>query len=72
MLLGLEVAERKFQSAEVWVVVVIEGEGDIESVAGKQLGLLDALGHAPAEGIVGHRLSPAAIGTLGVESRQDG
>ena len=53
MLQGFEVAEREFQSSELGVVVVIEREGDIESVAGEQLCLLNSFGHAPAEGIVG-------------------
>jgi hypothetical protein len=47
-----EVAQGEFQSSEFGVVVVIEGEGNIQSIAGEELCLLDALGHAPSEGIV--------------------
>ena len=50
---AFEVTEGELRAAEFGVVVVIESEGDIQSVAGKQFGLLNALGHAPAEGIVG-------------------
>src|SRR5580658_2445021 len=56
-----EIAQRKFQSAEVGMVVVIEREGDIQSIAGKQLSFLDALGHPPTQGIVGDRHPRARI-----------
>ena len=61
MFRALEIAEREFQSSEFGVIVVIEGEGDIQSVTGEEVGLLNALGHAPAEGIVGDRHSRASI-----------
>lgn len=50
---------------------MIEGESDIHSVAGKQFCLLDAFGHAPADGIVCDRFLPPLAGTVGVDARQD-
>lgn len=72
MLGNLEVAEREFQSPEIGVIVVIEGEGDVQRVAGQKFCLLDALGHAPAQDIVHDRVSQAAIGPVAAEPRQDG
>ena len=68
---AFEVAQREFQSAEVGMVVVIEREGDIQSIARKQLCPLDAFRHAPAEGIVCDRFLLPLAGTLGVAARQD-
>jgi len=33
---GLEIAERQFQAAEVGVVVVADGEGDVDGVSGQK------------------------------------
>ena len=72
MLGNLEVAEREFQSPKIGVIVVIEGESDVQRVAGQKFRLLDALGHAPAQDSVDDRVSRPAIGPLGAEPRQDG
>ena len=67
----LEVAQRQFQPSKFGMVIVIEGESDIQSVAGKQFCLLDAFGHAPPESTVCDRFLPPLAGTLGVDARQD-
>ena len=61
---ALEIPERQFESAEVGVVVLIEGEGDIQRIAGKQFCLLNAFSHAPAEGRIGDGFSRPCVRTL--------
>lgn len=58
---ALEIAERQFESAEVGMVVLIEGESDIQRVPGKQFCLLDAFGHAPTEGRISGGLSRPCV-----------
>jgi hypothetical protein len=49
----LEVAERKLEAAVFRMVVVSDGKGDIDGIACQERGLLEALGHVPAEGVEG-------------------
>ena len=46
-----EVAQRQLQAAEVRMVVVADGEGDVERVARQKRRLLQAFGHVPAKGV---------------------
>jgi len=45
----LEVPQPQFQPTEIRMVVVSDGEGDIDGVAGQEWGLLQAFNHMPAE-----------------------
>src|SRR4029077_11745507 len=58
--LGLEVAEGEFEATVFGVVVVADGEGDVEGIAGEEFGVLQALGHVPAEGVEGDVALPVS------------
>ena len=49
----LEIAQGEFQAAVFGMIVVSDGEGDIERIARQQRRLLQALGHVPAQGVEG-------------------
>ena len=49
--LPFEIAQRQFQPTEVGMVVLADGKGDVDGIAGEQRRLLQAFGHVPAEGI---------------------
>src|SRR5580704_2912281 len=51
--LRLEIPQRQFQPAEVRMVIVADGEGDIDFVPSQERGLLQAFRHMPAEGAKG-------------------
>lgn len=65
---NLEVAQGEFESAVFGVVVVADGEGDVEIIAGEEVGGLEAFGHVPAEGVEGDVLSPVVGGQWPVVS----
>ena len=46
-----EVPQRELQSAEVGMVVVADGECDVDGIARQERRLLQAFGHVPAEGV---------------------
>src|SRR5690349_14304937 len=46
-----DVSEAKFEAAEIGMIVHFEGEGDVHEIACQNRCLLDALGHAPTEGV---------------------
>src|SRR5258708_3590255 len=46
-----KVAQRKFQATVFGVIVVSDGESDIDRIAGQERRLLHTLGHVPAEGV---------------------
>ena len=48
---NLKIPQGKLQSAVFGMIVVPDGEGDIDAVAGEKRGLLQALGHVPTQGI---------------------
>src|SRR5438552_636129 len=50
--LGFKIAKRELNSAEFWMLVVIESEGDVQKISGQQLFLCNSLGQSPAYGIV--------------------
>src|SRR4051794_23560512 len=56
-----EVAERELYATEVGMLVVVEGEGEVENVAGEQRRIHYALGHAPADNVL-HALEASAVG----------
>src|SRR5271166_1746841 len=46
-----QIPQRQFQPAVLGMVVVTDGEGDIDGVSGQERRLLQAFGHVPAEGV---------------------
>ena len=46
-----EIPQSKFHSAEVGMIVVADGEGDVDGVASQERRLLEAFGHVPAQGV---------------------
>src|SRR4029077_20223426 len=68
--LGLEVAEGEFEATVFGVVVVADGEGDVEGIAGEEFGVLQALGHVPAEGVEGDVALPVLRSRFSALGRQ--
>ena len=50
------------------MIVIVDGEGDVESVAGEQTGLLTAFRHVPSQGIEGDGAAPPGICRLTIFS----
>jgi len=48
-----EIPQGEFQAAVFGVVVVSDGEGDVDRIARQHRRLLEALGHVPAQGVEG-------------------
>ncbi len=46
-----EIPQSEFQSTEVGMIVVADGEGDVDGVASQERRLLQAFGHVPAQGV---------------------
>ena len=46
--LGLDIAKRELQTAELRMLVLIDAEGDVESISGQELSFLHGLRHVPA------------------------
>ncbi len=63
---SLKVSQREFEAAVLGVIVILDGEGDVEIVAGEQAGLLTAFRHAPAQGIEGNGTAPFGVCRLTV------
>ncbi len=55
-----KIAEGKFQSTILRMVILPDRKSDIEGVAGKKGSGLQALGHVPAQSIEGYPHSPLA------------
>ena len=49
----LKIAQGQLQAAVFGMIVVADGKGDIDGVAGQERGLLHTLGHMPAQGVEG-------------------
>ena len=47
----MEIADAEFESAEVGVIVVLESEGYIESIADDERVSCKAIGHTPGESL---------------------
>src|SRR6266852_4007941 len=58
---SLKIADGQLQTSELGMVILSDGEGNIEGVARQQLLLLEALGHAPRERVEGNRAAPIAV-----------
>src|ERR1700739_3767073 len=58
LLFTSKVAQRKLQSAKLWMLILIEAKGDIESLSGEQLRLLNPFGEVPTERIEADRFPP--------------
>ena len=52
------------------MIVMSDGESDIDGVAGQKWRLLQALGHAPAQGVEDDEVSPRASSQFSVLSSQ--
>ena len=50
---SLEVAQRKLEASVFWVIIVADGESDVDGITCKKLMLLHSFRHVPAEGIEG-------------------
>src|SRR5438309_9077629 len=51
LLFTFEVAQRKLQSAQLWMLILVNAKGNVESIPRQQVRLLNALRHVPAERI---------------------
>src|SRR4029077_3319303 len=61
-----EVSQREFQAAIFGVIVIVEAERDVESIAREQTSLLTTLRHVPTQGIEGDSFAPLAVRLLPV------
>src|SRR5580700_9614176 len=66
--LNLVVAKGEFEAAVLGVVVVANGEGDVEGIPGEKIGGLEAFGHMPAEGVEGDVTTPVLSCQLSIFS----
>lgn len=65
--LSLEIQQAEFEAAKIGVIVIIETENYIERVSGEKLGLLEAFGHTPAQGIKNNRIAPTTSRVAGLD-----
>src|SRR5258707_1949214 len=65
-----EVAQGEFQAAVLGMIVVSDGERDVNGVAGEKRRLLQALGHVQAQGVKHDGVSPRASSQVSVLSFQ--
>ena len=59
-----KIAQGKLQAAVVGMVVVADGEGDVDGVSNEERGLLQALGHVPGQSVEDDGASPSGAGIL--------
>jgi len=58
---AFEVAKGKLEAPIFRMVVVSDGEGDVDRIAGKKLGSLEPFRHVPAEGVERHIPAPSGV-----------
>src|SRR5216683_8358091 len=63
-----KIAEREFQAAEVGMIVVTNGEGNVDGVARQKRRLLQAFGHAPTQGVENNSRFPLLSAQLSAHS----
>ena len=68
--MNLEVAEREFEAAILGVIVVANGESDVERISRQEIGSLKAFGHVPAEGVKSNPAAPVLSPRLAVLSKR--